>query len=107
MIDEKVLKAIREAREKWEREVQRDLEKAPERKKAFTTMGGIPVKRAYTPEDLADRRLNYLEDIGFPGSYPYTRGIHPTMYRGRQWTIRQSWVLSLAPVSRRLCSQRS
>ena len=89
MIDEKVLKAIREAREKWEREVQRDLEKAPERKKAFTTLGGIPVKRAYTPEDLVDRRINYLEDIGFPGSYPYTRGIHPTMYRGRQWTIRQ------------------
>jgi methylmalonyl-CoA mutase N-terminal domain/subunit len=52
-------------------------------------MGGIPVKRIYTPEDLEERGIDYLKDISFPGAYPYTRGNHPTMYRERLWTIRQ------------------
>ena len=53
----------------------------------FTTVSGEPVAPLYTPQDVAD--INYLADIGYPGEYPYTRGIHPTMYRGRLWTMRQ------------------
>ncbi|HTY58518.1 MAG TPA: methylmalonyl-CoA mutase family protein [Bacteroidota bacterium] len=53
----------------------------------FTTVSGEPIAPLYTPEDVA--AINYLSDIGYPGEYPYTRGIHPTMYRGRLWTMRQ------------------
>ena len=53
----------------------------------FTTVSGEPVQALYTPEEIA--HLNYLSDIGFPGEYPYTRGIHSTMYRGKLWTMRQ------------------
>jgi len=58
-----------------------------ERQARFTTVSGEPVAPLYTPEDTA--AINYLADIGFPGEFPYTRGIHPTMYRGRLWTMRQ------------------
>jgi len=51
------------------------------------TSSGIPIERVYTPEDV--RTLDYERDVGYPGAYPYTRGIHPTMYRGRLWTMRQ------------------
>ncbi len=63
------------------------LRKSPERQKAFTTLSGVPVNRLYTPADLSG--LAYSEDLGDPGEYPYTRGIHPTMYRGKIWTMRQ------------------
>jgi methylmalonyl-CoA mutase N-terminal domain/subunit len=53
----------------------------------FTTVSGEPIEPLYTPDDIA--HLNYLTDIGFPGEYPYTRGIHKTMYRGKLWTMRQ------------------
>ena len=53
----------------------------------FTTVSGQSIEPLYTPDDIA--HLNYLSDIGFPGEYPYTRGIHSTMYRGRLWTMRQ------------------
>src|SRR5215469_9662295 len=59
----------------------------PERKEHFTTLGGIPLKAVYTHEDLAGQ--NAEETIGLPGEFPYTRGIYPTMYRGRLWTMRQ------------------
>lgn len=74
---------------RWEREtLQPALERAPEadRNAGFTTIGGEPIKRLYTPLDLASG--DPVEDIGFPGQYPYTRGIHPTGYRGRLWTMR-------------------
>jgi methylmalonyl-CoA mutase N-terminal domain/subunit len=63
------------------------LEKMPARQQAFTTLSGLPIKELYTPEDIKD--LNHAQHIGFPGEYPYTRGVHPTMYRARPWTIRQ------------------
>ncbi len=67
------------------------LEKAPaangERKERFTTLGGIPLKAVYTQDDLAGQ--DAATSIGFPGEFPYTRGIYPTMYRGRLWTMRQ------------------
>ncbi|MEE9187250.1 MAG: methylmalonyl-CoA mutase family protein [Bacteroidota bacterium] len=53
----------------------------------FTTVSGEPIETLYSPDDV--ERINYLSDIGFPGEYPYTRGIHPNMYRGKLWTMRQ------------------
>ncbi|MFQ6015297.1 MAG: methylmalonyl-CoA mutase [Anaerolineae bacterium] len=63
------------------------LQRAPERRECFLTSSGIVVERLYTPKDVAD--LDYAQDLGFPGQYPFTRGIYPTMYRGRLWTMRQ------------------
>ena len=87
MKDEKTLQAIREARETWEERLTPKLTKFPERKESFETISGLNVKRLYTPEDSGD--LDYLEDLGFPGEYPYTRAVQPTAYRGRLWTMRQ------------------
>ena len=73
--------------EAWEKqELGAFLKKTPERQKEFRTMTGFPVKRVYTPLDLAETSP---EDIGLPGQYPFTRGPYPTMYRGRIWTMRQ------------------
>ncbi len=63
------------------------LRKAPERQKEFTTLSGVPINRLYTPSDLSE--FDYSQELGNPGEYPYTRGIHPTMYRGKIWTMRQ------------------
>jgi methylmalonyl-CoA mutase N-terminal domain/subunit len=63
------------------------LARAPERKKEFRTSSDIEVERLYTPLDLSDH--DYSDRLGFPGSYPFTRGVQPTMYRGRLWTMRQ------------------
>jgi methylmalonyl-CoA mutase N-terminal domain/subunit len=73
--------------ESWSKSVQSKLGKNPERRKEFLNTSGIPVHRLYTPVHTKD--LNYLTDVGFPGSYPFTRGVQPTMYRGRHWTMRQ------------------
>lgn len=82
------VKEISDARQQWETmTVQPTLKKAPERKPRFETTSGIEYKRVFTPEDVA--QIDYLRDVGFPGSYPYTRGVQPTMYRGRLWTMRQ------------------
>jgi methylmalonyl-CoA mutase N-terminal domain/subunit len=72
----------------WEEEtLEPVLERFGEREDSFETTAGIEVDRLYTPDDIAD--LDYEEDLGYPGSYPFTRGIYPTMYRGRLWTMRQ------------------
>lgn len=71
----------------WSKKVQDSLTKRPERKKDFINTSGIPIERLYTPLDNGD--MNYLSELGFPGEYPYTRGVQPTMYRGRYWTMRQ------------------
>ncbi|MCA1814308.1 MAG: methylmalonyl-CoA mutase family protein, partial [Halobacteriales archaeon] len=82
------LAAVRSARERWEREVlQPFLAKTPERKANFKTLSDIEPKPLYTPADDAD--LDYDAQLGMPGAYPFTRGIYPTMYRGRLWTMRQ------------------
>lgn len=72
--------------DKEEAKTQEKLQKRPERKPVFTTGSGDPVKRYYSPVDIQE--MDYLEDLGFPGSYPYTRGVQPNMYRGRFWTMR-------------------
>lgn len=75
-------------REQWEEEVLRPaLERSPERSETFTTASGITVERLYTPEHV--HGLDYDSDLGYPGQYPFTRGVQPTMYRGRHWTMRQ------------------
>ncbi len=74
--------------ERWEQQTLKPaLEKHPERKKAFQTVSLDEVERLYTPADVAD--LDFAHDISFPGEFPYTRGIHPTGYRGKLWTMRQ------------------
>ena len=76
------------AETRWETSVLApSLARLAERKDAFTTLSGAPVERLYTPSDLAD--FDYARDLGDPGEYPFARGIHRTMYRGRVWTMRQ------------------
>lgn len=76
-----------EAKKRYEQVVEKSVSKVPERKQVFTSSSGYEIKRLYTPEDIEG--LNYLEDLGFPGEYPFTRGVQPTMYRARYWTMRQ------------------
>ena len=73
--------------EAWSKGVEDKLPKNPERQKEFINTSKIPIKRLYTPLDSKEEI--YLSEIGFPGSYPFTRGVQPTMYRGRHWTMRQ------------------
>ncbi len=73
---------------RWEEQILKPaLRKSPERQEVFTTLSGVPINRLYTPADLSD--FDYSQDLGDPGEYPFTRGIHPTMYRGKIWTMRQ------------------
>jgi len=75
-------------REEWESSVlKRALERAPERLPEFNTASGLPIERLYTTDSLEG--LDYERDLGYPGQFPYTRGVQPTMYRGRLWTMRQ------------------
>ncbi len=80
--------AAASAKERWQREVvEPALRKSPERPIPFTTISGRPIERLYTKDDLRD--FEYSRDLGDPGEHPYTRGIHPTGYRGKLWTMRQ------------------
>ncbi len=82
------LRKIREAMDQWESEVlEPHMKKHPERQEQFVTTSSRPIKRLYTPLDIPN--FDYLRDLGFPSRYPYTRGVQPTMYRGRIWTMRQ------------------
>ncbi|MEW5725988.1 MAG: methylmalonyl-CoA mutase family protein, partial [Thermodesulfobacteriota bacterium] len=87
MFDSEAIAKIKAAQAAWEEKVEAGLAKHPERSQSFETISGLPLKRLYTPEDLAG--LDYERDLGFPGRFPYTRGVQPTMYRGRFWTMRQ------------------
>ena len=78
---------LEERYQEWCRKVEANLQRNPERRKDFVNTSGIPIERLYTPLDLQD--MDYLSELGFPGSYPFTRGVQPTMYRGRHWTMRQ------------------
>ncbi len=82
------LEKIKTSKQQWEETtLKKLLEKKGELKQEFKTDSGIPVNRVYTPLDLED--FDYEEQLGFPGQYPFTRGVQPTMYRGRWWTMRQ------------------
>jgi len=81
-------KNIREEFERWEKTtLNKVISKAPEREPSFKTTSNIELKRLYTPLDISD--IDYCNDLGFPGEFPFTRGVQPTMYRGRLWTMRQ------------------
>jgi methylmalonyl-CoA mutase, N-terminal domain len=83
-----VRERIEAARRRWEEETIRPaVLKSPERKALFAASSSAPVERLYAPADTAG--LDYLRDLGFPGEFPYTRGVQPTGYRGRLWTMRQ------------------
>jgi methylmalonyl-CoA mutase, N-terminal domain len=80
--EEDALDTRKSAKDRW----QEAYSKGPERDAEFSTMSGLPVKPLYTPEDVEG---DYEEKLGYPGEYPYTRGVYPNMYRGRLWTVRQ------------------
>ncbi len=79
-------KAFQEQFEEWKALTEKLIEKYPEKKDAFKTSSGINIERLGHPKKLDE---NYMDKLGLPGQYPYTRGIQPTMYRGRTWTMRQ------------------
>lgn len=88
MFDEKKVAKIKQSADDWEKnKINPTLAKRPERKEKFLSTSGITFKRTYTPADIAE--TDYEKDLGLPGEYPYTRGVQPTMYRGRFWTMRQ------------------
>ncbi|MBX5436913.1 MAG: methylmalonyl-CoA mutase family protein [Alicyclobacillaceae bacterium] len=76
-------------RQEWEAGVERELARRPERRSRFESPSGIPRLRLYGPEHGPATEDAYLERLGFPGEYPFTRGVQPTMYRGQLWTMRQ------------------
>ena len=87
MFDREKLEALEEQQEQWQdTTLKKSLSKHPERSDQFMTTSSDPVDRLYTPLDIAD--LDYERDLGFPGEYPFTRGVHATMHRGRLWTMR-------------------
>jgi len=87
MFDKHKLEELAVARDQWEETtLQRATSRMPERQDKFVTTSSKPIERLYTPLDLPD--FDYMADLGFPGEYPYTRGIHATGHRGRLWTMR-------------------
>ena len=87
MYDQEQLEQLRQLVESWEDSTLKEtLSRFPERQDQFITTSSEPIKRVYTPVDREDS--DYAEDLGMPGEYPYTRGIHASMYRGRLWTMR-------------------
>jgi len=78
--------SFQEIKDEWQKNVEKRLQKSPERQNRFETSSGIEIERVYLPEDPTEQ---YAEKVGLPGEYPYTRGVQPTMYRGRLWTMRQ------------------
>ncbi|MCW3982029.1 MAG: methylmalonyl-CoA mutase family protein [Candidatus Bathyarchaeota archaeon] len=88
MKNQRSLRLISEQKRRWdENTVRKSLIRQRERNKEFLTHSSISVERLYTPLEIQD--LDYGQDLGFPGQYPFTRGIYPTMYRARFWTMRQ------------------
>jgi len=87
MLEKEKVDEIKRERERWEKTTLPNwIRQCPECKSEFRNHSGMLIKRVYTPEDVKD--LDYIRDLGFPGEYPFTRGLHATMYRGRLWTMR-------------------
>ena len=87
MYDAKEVEDLRRALEEWENTgLKKALSSLPERRRRFVTTSSEPINRLYTPLDVSD--LNYDRDLGLPGEYPFTRGVHPTLHRGKLWTMR-------------------
>jgi len=87
MFDQQKIEELRQVVKEWEATIlQQSIGSLPERQKTYITTSSEPIERLYTPLDIAN--LDYRKDLGLPGEYPYTRGIHPTMHRSRLWTMR-------------------
>lgn len=86
MFDKDKLSAVKEAVQKYDEKAIKSLERNPERYETFHSGSGDPVNRLYGPNDISD--FDYMNDLGVPGQYPYTRGVQNTMYRGKLWTMR-------------------
>ena len=88
MFDKRKIDELKKERERWEQTtLQNWIRQSSERKSEFRNTSNTLIKRLYTPEDV--KGLDYVQDLGFPGEYPFLRGVHATMYRGRFWTMRQ------------------
>ena len=86
-MEESTLKQIKQARESWEKNCCRpSLNQTPERLPRFSTVSDLEIEGLYTPEQIP--QIDFLRDIGFPGQYPFTRGVQSSMHRGRLWTMR-------------------
>jgi methylmalonyl-CoA mutase N-terminal domain/subunit len=86
MFKDEVIKKIALDAKKWQQVHQESLAQTPERLKRFSTVSDYPIHELYTPLDIQE--IDHTRDIGFPGEFPFTRGVQPTMYRGRLWTMR-------------------
>ncbi|MBC8176877.1 MAG: methylmalonyl-CoA mutase family protein [Deltaproteobacteria bacterium] len=84
--DNKIFDDIEKGNKQWQEELDKVFEARPERLTRFSTVSDKEINRLYTPADVRDQ--DFMEDIGFPGDYPFTRGVQPSMYRGRFWTMR-------------------
>ena len=84
--DPKIFDDIERERARWQGELEKVFSKKPERLRKFSTVSDSEIKAIYTPEDI--RTQDFGKDIGFPGEDPFTRGVQPSMYRGRLWTMR-------------------
>jgi methylmalonyl-CoA mutase N-terminal domain/subunit len=84
--NKKTLADLKAEERNWLNKLEEELSARPERLERFSTVSDMEIRRIYTPEDVKDQ--DFKRDIGFPGEFPYTRGIHPSMYRGRLWTMR-------------------
>jgi methylmalonyl-CoA mutase N-terminal domain/subunit len=86
MFTDKTLQEVQEGRKKWEKEAGKAGRQKAKKGKRFSTVSDLEIKEIYTPEDI--KGLDFAQDIGYPGIFPFTRGCQPTMYRGREWTFR-------------------
>ena len=86
MFRESALESVEKEHKEWLAEYQKALSKMPERVERFSTVSDLEVNKLYTPLDIKNK--DFVEDIGYPGKYPFTRGVQPTMYRARFWTMR-------------------
>lgn len=86
ILSESALESMEKEYSEWLEEYQKALKKMPERFSRFSTVSDLEVKPLYTPLDIVNK--DFFEDIGFPGKYPFTRGVQGTMYRARLWTMR-------------------
>ena len=88
MFDKKEIEEIRKKKEEWEKNCyNKHIQKHPERKQKFENLSCTEIKSVYNPDDIS--KIDYLKQIGFPGEYPFLRGVHATLHRGRLWTMRQ------------------
>jgi methylmalonyl-CoA mutase N-terminal domain/subunit len=87
LFDRENIRTFKIKKDDWNNKIISKLDRFPERKKEFKTDSNVPVERLYTPAEVSE--LSYENHLAFPGEYPYTRGVQPTMYRGRLWTMRQ------------------